>query len=87
MGAVFKNKSVKDKLAGDVELESDHGILSNHTYTIIEVLDIQGLRLCKMRNPWGHGEWNGAMSDCDIGNITEDVKKALNFAALEDGEF
>jgi hypothetical protein len=39
-----------------------------HAYTLLsaaEVLDINGntVRLVKLRNPWGSGEWNGDWSD------------------------
>ena len=48
------------------ELES-HGIVSLHAYTIRELVEFtisEGrIRLIKMRNPWGHKEWDGEWSD------------------------
>jgi hypothetical protein len=40
-----------------------NGILEKHAYSIMEVREINGLRLVKLRNPWGNTEWNGAWSD------------------------
>ena len=50
----------------DKECE-DHGIVRNHSYTLIDTLEIEKgentYRLCKLFNPWGHKEWNGDWSD------------------------
>ncbi|KAL4749963.1 hypothetical protein BDW72DRAFT_194320 [Aspergillus terricola var. indicus] len=39
------------------------GISENHSYSIMDVKEIDGVRLVKLRNPWGKKEWNGAWSD------------------------
>lgn len=33
------------------------GIVSNHAYTLIDAQEVEGYRLLKIRNTWGHGEW------------------------------
>jgi len=38
-------------------------IVRMHAYSIMEAKEIKGLRLLKVRNPWGEGEWRGAWSD------------------------
>ncbi|KAL4787686.1 hypothetical protein BJX76DRAFT_285250 [Aspergillus varians] len=39
------------------------GISENHSYSIMDVKEIDGVRLVKLRNPWGKKEWNGPWSD------------------------
>jgi hypothetical protein len=39
------------------------GIITNHTYGILEVREVQNLKLLRIRNPWGEGEWKGRWSD------------------------
>ncbi|KAG0652956.1 hypothetical protein D0Z07_0085 [Hyphodiscus hymeniophilus] len=39
------------------------GIYEGHAYSIMKAVEIDGKRLCLLRNPWGEGEWTGAWSD------------------------
>jgi hypothetical protein len=40
------------------------GIIEKHAYSVMEAREINGIRLVKLRNPWGSGgEWQGAWSD------------------------
>ncbi|KAL2821156.1 hypothetical protein BJX63DRAFT_418182 [Aspergillus granulosus] len=39
------------------------GISENHSYSIMDAKEIDGVRLLKLRNPWGKKEWSGAWSD------------------------
>ena len=44
------------------------GLIPGHAYALIEVTVVcdwnyKEARLCKIRNPWGRGEWKGAWSD------------------------
>lgn len=58
-------------------------------YTVISVYEINGLRLLKLRNPWGRTqkgytssnpkEWTGAYSDNDTRNWTPKLKKQVGF--------
>lgn len=53
---------------GSGENVDSTGIVSGHAYSLISVhefsLDDDTLvRLCKLRNPWGEGEWKGDWSD------------------------
>ena len=43
----------------------NQGILFNHAYSVIDVREVDSLKLMRVRNPWGHGEWTGAFSDDD----------------------
>lgn len=46
-----------------VRQERRSGILSRHTYSILDAYEGYGQRLVKIRNPWGKKEWSGAWSD------------------------
>ena len=62
------------------------GIVSGHAYTIISAAEVNGIRLFKIRNPWGKGEWKGDYSDKSA-KWTEQLKRAVNHVDEEDGVF
>jgi hypothetical protein len=50
-----------------VEVEAGCGLHIGHAYSLLDVgsmvIDSKPIRLVKLRNPWGKGEWEGAWSD------------------------
>ena len=52
---------------GEGEERTSEGVISGHAYSIISVhefnLDSENVKLLKLRNPWGTGEWSGDWSD------------------------
>lgn len=64
---------------------SPRGIVQGHAYSIMQVRTLPGgLRLLKLRNPWGCGEWRG-----DFGNgsrcWTPELRAKLRYAGENDG--
>lgn len=55
--------SIGAKVAKAEDVRRD-GLIEGHAYSILSVVELEGQRLIKMRNPWGNAtEWNGAWSD------------------------
>jgi hypothetical protein len=40
-----------------------YGIMQRHAYSLVDLKEVAGYRLVRVRNPWGVGEWTGAWSD------------------------
>lgn len=52
------------------------GLVNKHAYTLLDVVDVDGHRLAKIRNPWGKEGYNGKWSDSDPVWTPEMLKKA-----------
>jgi len=68
------------------------GLHPAHAYTMtgITVLEeANNVKLIRMRNPWGNGEWEGDWSDKSPlwDSISAEQKQKLGYRALDDGEF
>ena len=62
------------------------GILFNHAYGVMDVRDIDGLQLIRIRNPWGHGEWTGKFADEDEAwDDHKGLKDKLQYVFRDDG--
>jgi len=75
---------------GQGENESATGIISGHAYSLIGVYEFmhqgQNVRLCKLRNPWGSGEWKGDWSD-NSAKWTPALRERFGIKKADDGEF
>ncbi|CAG8552746.1 7108_t:CDS:2 [Ambispora gerdemannii] len=48
---------------GRAGLGDASGIIDGHAYSVLDATEYQGVKLVKVRNPWGNVEWSGAWSD------------------------
>lgn len=72
---------------GKGEETSENGIITGHAYSLLGVVTLSsGLRLLKLRNPWGKGEWTGPWSDKST-LWTDDFKQQAGWVDLDDGVF
>jgi len=75
---------------GNMKINEDQfkkvGLRPRHAYSVLDVQDIDGMRLVRMRNPWGHFSWNGDWSD-QSDMWTPDLKNTLLSGGGDDGVF
>lgn len=65
---------------------NEKGLLQKHTYALLDVYEYNGVRLLKLRNPWGKMEFKGNYSEKSEKWTTE-LKRKVGFAQAEDGMF
>lgn len=58
------------------------GLVPNHAYAVLDIKEVQGLRLLQVKNPWSHKRWKGPFSHLDNKNWTQSLKEALNYDQL-----
>lgn len=75
---------------GQGENRNDEGVISGHAYSLISIHEIQHkgkeLKLLRLRNPWGQGEWTGDWSDSSP-LWTAAIKKQVGYTTGDDGIF
>ena len=77
---------MKDENNKKEEGNGPTGILYNHAYGILDVRDVDGLQLIRVRNPWGSGEWTGKFADEDEAwDDHKGLKEKLNYQFGDDG--
>ncbi|KAJ9577900.1 hypothetical protein L9F63_025238, partial [Diploptera punctata] len=54
----------------------DIGLQLHHAYSILDVKDVHGLHMMRLRNPWGCSSWKGDWSDSSP-KWTEELKNEL----------
>jgi len=62
------------------------GLLLNHAYSIITCVETPDVRLIRIRNPWGQGEWTGPWAD-ESSEWTKSLLAKLDYEFANDGTF
>jgi len=65
---------------------SPSGIVQGHAYSLLDVQEVDGHELIRLRNPWGRKEWSGDWSDYSP-LWTRRLKAKLGWVAADDGSF
>eukprot|EP01129_Flabellula_baltica_P016989 TRINITY_DN927_c0_g1_i2.p1 TRINITY_DN927_c0_g1~~TRINITY_DN927_c0_g1_i2.p1 ORF type:complete len:881 (+),score=136.52 TRINITY_DN927_c0_g1_i2:50-2692(+) len=58
---------------------SDNGLLSNHCYACLELREVNGTRLVKIKNPWTSQRWRGKYSENDHQRWTPELQEILGY--------
>ena len=84
-----EKKYIMGCAVGSEDYDGEHdykGLDSNHAYTLIGVLVVDGERLVRLRNPWGNVEWQGDW--CDSSELwTPDLRREHGVTDANDGVF
>lgn len=69
-------------------LKSETGIVANHAYSILNVVEYNGDLILKLRNPWGKFEFKGKYSE-ENDEIWEDeqLRELVGYEKKDDGTF
>eukprot|EP00092_Neocalanus_flemingeri_P004142 GFUD01004456.1.p1 GENE.GFUD01004456.1~~GFUD01004456.1.p1 ORF type:complete len:815 (-),score=258.12 GFUD01004456.1:609-3053(-) len=55
------------------------GLVSTHAYAVLDVREVDGVKLLKLKNPWSHLRWRGNWSELDTTHWTDNFRKQLNY--------
>jgi len=55
------------------------GLVPTHAYAVLDVREVEGVQLFKLKNPWAHLRWRGNWSELDTGHWTPSFRQALDY--------
>ena len=62
------------------DAEADRaGLVPTHAYAMLDIREVNGIRLFLLKNPWAHLRWKGNYSETDNRNWTPEMMKALSY--------
>nr|XP_034308910.1 calpain-1 catalytic subunit-like isoform X2 [Crassostrea gigas] len=67
------------------EFDGQHGLVGGHEYTLTGAVTANGVRLFRVRNPWGNTEWTGPYSDGSP--EWQNIQSIIEGPNKDDGEF
>ncbi|PVU86609.1 hypothetical protein BB560_006649 [Smittium megazygosporum] len=59
------------------------GLVSSHAYAVLDIIELDGTRLLKVKNPWSHVSWKGTCSIFDDNFWSKDTSKTLDFKSCK----
>lgn len=74
----------------DCQIEAEEyeqkGLVMQHAYTVLDVINAPDVRLLQLRNPWGRQVWTGDWSD-ESSNWTDELREQLKPNRAQEGVF
>ena len=55
------------------------GLVPTHAYAVLDVREVEGVQLFKLKNPWAHLRWRGNWSELDTEHWTPAFRQALDY--------
>ena len=55
------------------------GLVPTHAYALLDIREVDGVRLFLLKNPWSHLRWKGNYSEFDGRHWTPKMKSALKY--------
>lgn len=86
----MKEEEIEEDDLDDSQSENndDDEILTNSMYVILDVQDVDGLKLVYLNNSWGRGKWTGPYGPEDENwETNKGLKEKLNYDNHPDGTF
>lgn len=62
----------------DAECERT-GLVSTHAFAVINLAEVDGVKLLMLKNPWSHLRWKGNYSEQDSAHWTPELQRILNY--------
>uniref|UniRef100_A0AC35TRK0 Calpain catalytic domain-containing protein n=1 Tax=Rhabditophanes sp. KR3021 TaxID=114890 RepID=A0AC35TRK0_9BILA len=59
------------------------GLVELHAYGLLDLRDVHGLKLIKLKNPWTHEKWKGKFCEKDLTSWTAELQKTLDYSPLK----
>jgi calpain-7 len=59
--------------------EERAGLVKTHAYAVLSMVEVKGLKLLQLKNPWSHRRWKGKYSENDTTNWTPELSRTLNY--------
>ncbi|XP_053680934.1 calpain-7-like [Anopheles nili] len=75
------------------DAEADRtGLVSTHAYAVLDMREVDGVKLLQLKNPWSHLRWRGNYSELDAVHWTPELQRTLGYdpklaATFDNGVF
>ena len=55
------------------------GLVSTHAFAVINLAEVDGVKMLMLKNPWSHLRWKGNYSEQDTAHWTPELQSILNY--------
>lgn len=55
------------------------GLVSTHAFAVMNMVEVDGVKLLMLKNPWSHMRWKGNYSAQDSAHWTPELQRTLNY--------